>query len=43
MTEADLQTYKETVNNYSKIRYKLKPFDSWAIPFVTGFDYKLHF
>lgn len=43
MSAADILTYKANADNYSRVRYKSKPNKSWAIPFVTGYDYKLHF
>ena len=44
MTANDLDAYKADPNNYSIVpfRPKLDPGNAWAMPFVTGKRYKIH-
>lgn len=44
MTEAELQAYVDDETNYSVaiFKSKLKPSDGWAMPFVTGHRYRVH-
>ena len=44
MTANDLDAYKADPNNYSIVpfRPKLDPGKAWAMPFVTGKRYKIH-
>lgn len=43
-TEEDVDTYVNTNENYSSIFFKgaREPDDAWAVPFVTGHRYKIH-
>ena len=43
-TRADLDLLKEDPVNYSVVPYrpKLDPTKGWAMPFVTGKKYKIH-
>lgn len=40
----DLTVYMNDDLNYSKVAYKTKqnPSDGWAVPFVTGHRYRVH-
>jgi hypothetical protein len=42
--QKSLKDYKEKKDNYATIIFKLKqnPMNGWAIPFVTGHKYKIH-
>lgn len=44
MSDTDLETYLDDDSNYSLVMYKMKkdPMDSWAMPYVTGHRYRLH-
>lgn len=43
LSAAEKQTYIDTDSNYSKIfwKEKLKPSNSWAVPFVTSHHYRI--
>lgn len=44
MSNATKQSYYGSVNNYSKVLWRIKadPGSAWAFPVVTGHKYKLH-
>ena len=39
-----LETYLDDIVNYSEIEFKdkLKPSNGWAVPYITGHKYRLH-
>jgi len=42
MSEDQLEDYLDDRNNYSTKEWKFKPSKNWAVPFVTGHKYKIH-
>ncbi|TNV88211.1 hypothetical protein FGO68_gene8985 [Halteria grandinella] len=44
MDNQTLASYKASVDNYSIVPFKMKmePNNAWAMPFVTGYRYKVH-
>ena len=44
MGDEELQTYLDSGENYSIVPYKDKqdPSNAWAMPFVTGHRYRIH-
>ena len=42
--DESLQAYLDDESNYSVVSFKtkLKPSNGWAIPFVTGHKYRVH-
>ena len=43
-TEVELEEYLDNEENYSVVPFKskLKPSNGWAMPFVTGYKYRVH-
>jgi len=42
MSEDQLEDYLDDRDNYSTKEWKFKPSKNWAVPFVTGHKYKIH-
>jgi hypothetical protein len=44
LSATDLVTYKETLSNYAVVPFRVKilPLNAWAMPYVIGKKYKIH-